>query len=70
MTKSEHQLRRELKQLIGLSEDEFIKQAQAIGWTVRPSFRDGEVYYGSCEVNESRLNYGVIEGKVVSTTIG
>ena len=56
--------------LIGLGEDKFLEQAKAKGWTCRIVMRDGESYYGTADVNDNRLNYAIIDGKVVHVTIG
>ena len=66
--KYEH--RRGAAHLIGLDEKEFLARAKESGWTTRLSMKDGEGFFGSADVNDKRLNYAVINDKVVHITIG
>lgn len=60
----------EAQKLIGLSEDEAAKVADANGWIVRVGSRDGESMQLTMDFVTNRVNLDIVDGKVTGVSLG
>ena len=60
----------EVLKLVGLTEDEATSTAEANGWIVRISSRDGEDFPLTMDYVQNRVNLVISEGKVTSVSVG
>lgn len=59
-----------LNTLVGLEEEDAIKQLKDAGWKVRVVARDGEIFMRTMDYWEDRANLSTNNGKITKISIG
>lgn len=60
----------EAVKLVGLTEDEAAKVADANGWILRVTSRDGESFQVTMDFVTNRVNLAIVDGKVTGVSVG